>query len=607
LSSSRYLNNIMAESFISEFSILISFGIILLGVFLFVREVFSVDTTAIIIMALFIISGILEPEEGFKGFINNATVTVACMFVLSYGLFKSGILNPLVQLLIKVSRYHYLYGLIIVMILAAFLSAFINDTAVVALLMPAVILMSERTGMSPGLYLMPLSFAALLGGVNTLVGTSTNILVSGIVTEYGLEPLGMFEFSAAAIWITVIGIVYMVFAAIFLLPKNNNTNGPAGNRKLNFVARIKILRNNPDIGLNLNKSAVERQYKAEIIRINRFDQVFKTPFEKDFVLQEGDELKIIITSDNLLHIRKDPAYRLLPEFSRIEDNNVEKTYKVVVPLGSPLVKAGISYYRFQNLFDTRILAWRKTKAVLETSNIFNDPVKEGEIMIISTDEANMFRMANEDQIMQLKEYDSGPNIDILKAVLAVLIMSGVILTAALGFTKIVISAMVGCLLLIALRVIKPEDAYNAVEWKVIFLLAGVLSMGAALQKTGGAELIAQWLQSITGGQSPYIALGLIFFVTFMATNFLSNNATAALIAPIAINLAQLMQISERPFIIGVMFAASLSFMTPMGYQTNTMIYTPGNYKFNDYLKVGTPLNLFVWIASVIIIPIYFPF
>jgi di/tricarboxylate transporter len=607
LSSSRYLNNIMAESFISEFSILISFGIILLGIFLFVREVFSVDTTAIIIMALFIISGILEPEEGFKGFINNATVTVACMFVLSYGLFKSGILNPLVQLLIKVSRYHYLYGLVIVMVLAAFLSAFINDTAVVALLMPAVIMMSERTGMSPGLYLMPLSFAALLGGVNTLVGTSTNILVSGIVTEYGLEPLGMFEFSPAAIWITVIGIAYMVFAAIFLLPKQSNTNGTAGNKKLNYVARIKILRNNPDVGLILKKSAVEKEYKAEIIRVNRFDQVFKAPFEKDFVLQEGDELKIIITSDNLLHIRKDPLYKLLPEFSRIEDNTLEKTYKVVVPLGSPLVKAGISYYRFQNLFDTRILAWRKTKEVLETSNIFNDPVKEGEIMIISTDEANMFRMANEDQMMQLKEYDSGPKIDILKAVLAVLIMGGVILTAALGFTKIVISAMVGCLLLIALRVIKPEEAYNAVEWKVIFLLAGVLSMGAALQKTGGAELIAQWLQSITGGQSPYVALGLVFFVTFMTTNFLSNNATAALIAPIAINLAQLMQVSERPFIIGVMFAASLSFMTPMGYQTNTMIYTPGNYKFNDYLKVGTPLNLFVWIASVIIIPIYFPF
>jgi di/tricarboxylate transporter len=181
------------------------------------------------------------------------------------------------------------------------------------------------------------------------------------------------------------------------------------------------------------------------------------------------------------------------------------------------------------------------------------------------------------------------------------------LSAATGFADIVISAMVGSLLLIVLGLVKPEEAYEAVEWKVIFMLAGVLSMGAALEKTGGSQFIAQGIQSAVGDFSPHIALSFLFLFTMISTNFLSNNATAALIAPIAIKLAQLMELSERPFIIAIMFAASLSFLTPMGYQTNTMIYTPGNYKFSDYTKIGIPLSIILCIVAMIVIPIYFPF
>jgi di/tricarboxylate transporter len=598
----------MPEHILHEYSILISGIIILAGIFLFIRETFTVDTTAIIIMALFIITGILAPEEGFSGFTNNATVTVACMFVLSYGLFKSGILNPLVQILIQAAQYHYLLSLTFVMLIAGFLSAFINDTAVVALLMPVVIQMSERTGVSPGFYLMPLSFAALLGGICTLIGTSTNILVSGIMSKYGLEPLGMFEFSAAGVWITVAGIVYMLVAGIFLLPKDREDKGMTRRKKLpNYIARVKVLKGNKDIGKTIHQAAICKQFKSEIIRINRWNEIIRPPIDKEIVLKEGDELKIIITSDNLIELRKDTTWKILPDLGRHADGEKEKIYKVVVPYGSPLAKAGMYYYKFQQLFDVSILAWRKTEEVLQTENVFNEPMKEGNIFIISTNEDNMYRMASEDQVIQLKEYDSGPKIDIYKAILSVLIMAGVMITAAIGMTKIVISAMVGCLLMIGLKLIKPEEAYKAVDWKVIFLLAGVLSMGTALEKTGGAQLIAQVLQDATGGWAPRAVLAGIFFITFMTTNFLSNNATAALIAPIVINLAQLMQISERPFIIAVMFAASLSFMTPMGYQTNTMIYTPGNYTFKDFFKIGTPLNLVVWAVAVIVIPIYFPF
>lgn len=598
----------MPVHLINDYGILLSGIIILVGVFLFIRETFSVDTTAIIIMALFIITGILAPEEGFAGFTNNATITVACMFVLSYGLFKSGILNPIVQILVKAAQYHFMYSLGLVMLISGFLSAFINDTAVVALLMPVVIQMSERTGVSPAMYLMPLSFSALLGGICTLIGTSTNILVSGMLTKYGLEPLGMFEFSAAGVWITLVGIAYMMVIGVFLLPKEREDKGITRRKKLpNYIARIKIRKGNKDIGKSIAQSVFKKQFKAEVIRINRWNEVIKLSDMGDIILKEGDELKVIITSDHLIQLRKDSGFTILPESPRMPDEEKEKIYKVVVPYGSPLVKSGMYYYKFQQLFDVNILAWRKTEEVLQTDNVFNDPVKEGNILIISTSEDNMFRMASEDQVIQLKEYDSGPKTDIYKSIVSVIIMVGVMLTAALGITEIVISAMVGCLLMIALRLIKPEEAYKAVEWKVVFLLAGVLSMGAALEKTGGAMLIAESIQDLSQGQAPQITLAVIFFITFMTTNFLSNNATAALLVPIVINLSQLMQISERPFVIAVMFASSLSFMTPMGYQTNTMIYTPGNYTFKDYIKVGTPLSLLVWAVAVLVIPIFFPF
>lgn len=597
----------MPVQFINDYGILLSGIIILVGVILFLRETFSVDTTAIIIMALFIITGILAPEEGFAGFTNNATITVACMFVLSYGLFKSGILNPIVQLLVKAAQYHFMYSLGLVMLISGFLSAFINDTAVVALLMPVVIQMSERTGVSPGLYLMPLSFSALLGGICTLIGTSTNILVSGILTKYGLEPLGMFEFTAAGVWITVAGIAYMM-VGVFLLPKEREDKGITRRKKLpNYIARIKIRKGNNDIGKTIAQSVIRKQFKAEVIRINRWNEIIKFPDMDHIILKEGDELKVIMTSDHLIQLKKEPEFVILPESPRMPDEEKEKIYKVVVPYGSPLVKNGMYYYKFQQLFDVNILAWRKTEEVLQTDNVFNDPVKEGNILIISTSEDNMFRMASEDQVIQLKEYDSGPKTDIYRSILSVLIMTGVMVTAAMGVTEIVISAMVGCLLMIALRLIKPEEAYKAVEWKVVFLLAGVLSMGAALEKTGGAMLIAESIKDLSQGQAPQITLAAIFFITFMTTNFLSNNATAALLVPIVINLSQLMQISERPFVIAVMFASSLSFMTPMGYQTNTMIYTPGNYTFKDYLVVGTPLSLLVWAVAVFVIPLFFPF
>lgn len=240
-------------------------------------------------------------------------------------------------------------------------------------------------------------------------------------------------------------------------------------------------------------------------------------------------------------------------------------------------------------------------------NISHIPLKEGDMMLLISKNDVLKRLHENGDLLIVNNYDPPQKINYKKAVPALLILTGVISAAVLNIAPIVISAMVGCLLLITTRIIKPEDAYNAIEWKVIFMLAGVLSMGTALQKTGGAEMIGAQISSVMDGSSPHALLAVVFLITFVATNIMSNNATAALMAPIAINIAQAMQYSERPFLVAVMFAASLSFMTPMSYQTNSMIYVPGNYRFSDYLKVGTPLNLIIWGIAVYVIPKFFPF
>src|SRR5687768_13186393 len=231
----------------SNLHFLATLFIIVVAIILFIKESFAIDVTAILIMALFIVAGVLAPEEGFAGFTNPATITVACMFVLSHALFRSGLLDPLIRLLIRVGRWHFVASLILLMLFATILSAFINDTAVVALLMPAALRLADRTGISPSKLLMPLSFGALLGGVCTLVGTSTNILVSGIIEEQGFEPLGMFEFSGAAIWLTIAGLGYMMTIGSFMLPDRGD-GLPTTTSTSSFVAKIRLEKGSKDIG-----------------------------------------------------------------------------------------------------------------------------------------------------------------------------------------------------------------------------------------------------------------------------------------------------------------------------------------------------------------------
>ena len=587
----------------TDFAFYLTVAIIAVAILLFVKEYFTIDVTAMLIMTLFIVTGVLAPEEGFEGFTNPATITVACMFVLSFGLFRSGVLDPLIRALVRLGRWHFLAALVALMVVAAVLSAFINDTAVVALLMPAALHMAERTGVAPGKLLMPLSFAALLGGVCTLIGTSTNILVDGIAQKQGYEPLGMFEFAPAAIWLTVAGMVYMLTIGNAILPGrtgNTSTVGP----QTEFVTTIELKSGASDIGRTLARSHLRNEFEAEILGISSHANGAQRTIHNDLVLAKGDRMRVALGRERLRELRRTPGISITTEVPNTLPPGELLLFEVVVPRGSPLAGNTLSSTAVLRNLEFGAIGIRRNDHVRDA--IERTALAEGDILLVSNSRSAMYRLMNGGVLTIIDEMEI-KRIDVRKAITALLVLAGVIGVASAHMAPIVMTAIVGVLALLVARVITPLEAYAAVEWKVIFLLAGVLSMGAALHKTGGDEMIASGLFDVLGDRSPLIALAVIYGITFLSTNVMSNNATAALMTPIALQLSTAMGVSERPFIIAVMFAASLAFMTPMSYQTNSMIYVPGNYRFNDYLKVGTPLNVLLWIVAMLVIPYYFPF
>ncbi len=586
--------------------LILTFCIIAVGVFLFVKDYFSIDTTSILIMAMFIVAGVLNPEEGFSGFNHPATLTLGCIFVVSGGIFHSGILNGLSYKIIKLAKIHYVVALIVFCTISGLFSAFINDTAVVALLLPIALTVCRETNISPGKLLMPISFAALFGGTCTLIGTSTNILVSSYAKKYGLEEFGMFEFSGAAICLLLIGFVYIFLVGPFLLPKRK-PNSELTKKAEEYITELAIEDQSSDIDKSVIKSKLVADLDARIISILRNGTLIHN-IGPNTMLRKGDTLKVMIPPLTFNRLLEFSGYRIKGD-RRIklgQDKTMDhRMFEVIIPFGSGLAGSSLKKLKFSQNYNLSVLAIRHRSGFI-MDKLSKLELREGDMLLVMGKKEDINNLETQKLIVTLSEYEKKKT-NYKKAIPALLIGIGVVLAASLNLTTILISAMVGALLMVLTGILKPGEAYDAIEWKVIFMMAGVLSMGAALEKTGGAKLIADFIGNTLGHYNAQITLGIIYLVTFISTNLISSKATAALMAPIVISLASAMGVSDRPFLVAVMFACSLTFMTPMSYPTNTMVYAPGNYKFNDFLRFGTPLNFIIWIAAVFVIPYFFPF
>lgn len=592
----------------------ITIGIIAIGVFLFVRDYFTIDTTSLLIMTMFIVTSVLSPEEAFSGFIHPATMTLGCMFVISSAIIKTGIIDGFSTHIIKLAKISYTVALLVLCGVTALFSAFINDSAVVAIMIPLALLVCKETGINPSKLLIPISFSACIGGSTTTIGTGTNILISSYALKSGLEGFGMFEFTKAALVLAGIGFAYLFLVAPWLLPKRKNNDGEILVREAEkYSTEITLQVNCPDINRTIASSKLAKDFCVQVLKVTRETEHIND-FTSDFEFKEHDVLKILISPNNLLNLKHTKGYSIngdvvlrasIETEKTKQESNIKHVYEVLIPVGSELAGKSLKELHFRKVYRSSVLAIRhRNETILENLNQIK--IREGDMLLIYASEQELSKLTSQSLAFVLSDYKK-THINYKKAIPALLIAIGVVTAAALNLTSIIMSGMVGCLLLVTTSILKPQEAYQAINWKVIFMIAGVLSMGMALEKTGGSDTISEMIFNAMGGLDPRVILSLIFLVTFLSTNILSGKATAALMTPIVISLAAVLQVSERPFLVAVMFACAFTFMSPVCNPTNAMVYTPGNYKFNDYLKVGTPLNIIIWIAASLTIPLFFPF
>lgn len=590
------------------FEIAFTLGLVVVAVVLFASERLRVDLVALLIMAALLVSGILTPEEGLRGFSNIATVTVTAMFVLSAGLFRTGAVAGVGAWLTRIGSRSFPRVLFTLVVTTALLSAFINNTAVVAIFLPIMLTVAHDTKTSPSKLLMPLSFAAMLGGLTTLIGTSTNILVASMALEAGQPRFGMFEFTLLGSVMLVVGALYLLLVGVRLIPDRRTEGDLVDTFDMKkYLTDIVLKPGSKSVGKTLSESQLMRDLDIDVLEIQRDGERSILP-PGGMVLEAGDLLRV---RGDIAKIRRSQGVEgiSLAEDHTFEDDDLtsEQTVLVeaVIAPGAWLEGRSVKGVRFRNVYGATVLAIRHRDELAHEA-LLNARLSAGDTLLLEIRRDRLEQLRGQSDFVLVSEVGER-NFRSNRIIPAIGIVAAVVGLAAFGVLPIVVSAILGCIALVLTRTITLEEAYKSIEWKVIFLLAGALTLGTAMEKTGAAELLSQQILSTIGGLGPTAVVATLYLVTSLLTNAMSNTATAALLVPIAIAMSNQMGIDSRPLLMAVCFAASAAFMTPIGYQTNALIYGPGRYRFMDFIKVGTPLNLLLWIVGSLLIPVIWPF
>jgi len=582
--------------------------LLLLATVLLATERLRADVVAMLVLALLILMRILEPGQAFSGFSNSATVTVGCMFVISAGLQSSGVVQYIGDRLLRHGPSSGTGLMLFSGLVIAPISAFINNTAAVAVFLPVILRASHDNKVSPSKLMMPLSYFAMLGGTCTLIGTSTNIVVSSIAAERGFEPFGMFEFSQLGLVMLVCGGGYlMVFGRHLIRERVQPESLTEGFHLNRYLGEVIVLEGSPLTGKTLVEAELGERFDLEVLGHVR-DKVMRSVPGGFHTLEEGDILLVKAPAAALVRLRESAgiAVRLgqRPGDTQLRSADSALIEAVVTP-NSDLDGRTLKGVDFRNRFGATALAIRRHGEDIR-EKIGHVRLTVGDELLILAPRMKLERLRRQTSFVTLEELEV-PVIQPVKAFIAAAIVAGVVAVATAGWYRIADVAVGGAVLMVVSGCLPARRVYEYIDWRVIFLLAGLIPLGLALESSGAAEQAVHLLLALTGDWGPTVVLSIFFLLTALLTGAMSNVATAALLAPLAITCAGALGVDPRPFLVAVTFAASAAFYTPIGYQTNLLVYGPGGYRFLDFVRVGGPLTLLTWLLATLLIPILFPF
>ncbi|MEZ5536732.1 MAG: SLC13 family permease [Thiolinea sp.] len=599
-------------------------GLTVFALFLFTRDKIPLQTSALVILCLLAIGfevfpyryfdDLMGKEVDFKaidffhGFGHEALIAVCALMIMGSGLVKTGALEPVGDSLTRLWKWSPALSFLSTLLLTALLSAFINNTPIVVLLIPILVSVALRTQSNPSALLMPMGFASLLGGMATTIGTSTNLLVISVSAELGLAEIGMFDFFAPAMLSAVIGIAFLWTIAPKLLP--NREVLLQNPRSRIFTAHLVVQADSPAIGKTLMELTELTNGEMEVDKVRRSSTSVVLPLP-DVIVREGDKLLVHDTPEKLKSFESSTGMvlyaknALVSENHPLQDDEDHQVIEILVDQRSPLLGRTLQSTHFIETYRMIALAVHRRGDQIKAMprGLGNLTLQLGDILLAQgkREDINALKSRHEflilDSIMDLPTSKKAP--------LALAVMAIVVIVAALGILPIAISAVIGALVMLLCRCLSWNDMSRALSVPVIMIVVSSLALGKALSITGSSEFIANQFVSLTAGASPIVVLSGLILLMAVFTNIVSNNAAAVIGTPIAVSIANSLGVNPEPFVLAVLFGSNMSYATPMAYKTNLLIMSAGNYTFSDFLRVGIPLTLLMWLSFTLLLPLIY--